>query len=556
MGQTFVYNTGTSLQDSPGTLKLCFGMFFDGTRNNRKNTEIRKKVKSKGEFQYISATEEELRIFDKYAKDDNSFGNDFTNVARKTYCCDDSYTIYIEGIATIDKEDDVGAGFKYGSGKTGVIGKVRNGCGKLAEKVFNIYRSMDRIDEIELTVDIFGFSRGAAAARNFAYNLQMNAYAPKSYYPPVQGAQKIEIDHETTEWMSVDDSWLKEGLLPKFGHLGTALLKAGISRDMVDSMIINVRFIGVYDTVASYDPSPKVGLLPSFKKKIQELHLHELGAPKKAVHFTAVDEHRKNFSLTRFLPVDLKTGIEKNFPGVHSDVGGSYNHDALSAEEINENEYSPDSIEGVTEKESVWLETDHFASELHEFRNELIEQGWFTKEQLNIGKKWNFRNIVGSMNVLSGTRYLYRGYSFIPLHFMSDYALPYLNEEKEYFLYSKLMTDYALNDSFLDEVKQYMQEHIIDKNEEWNLKRGYYYEDENDNPLPENEEVEDTPIAEDSNDETVEGEKLEEVVIASYASDHLLRKLRNGYLHRSAKLNSLFDTLAYEPNADRKRMEF
>ncbi|PIF46650.1 putative alpha/beta hydrolase family protein DUF2235 [Chryseobacterium sp. 52] len=541
MGKTFVYNTGNPLPDPPGTVKLSFGVFFDGTRNNLKNTEIRKKVQGKGEFRNISATEEERKIFEKYAKDDNSFGNDFTNVARKYMCTQrTTYSLYVEGIATIDKADDEGGGFKYGRGKTGVVGKVRNGSTALA-KIVNDSKKKDT-EAIILTIDIFGFSRGAAAARNFAYNLQMGAYAPKGYYPPVQGASRIDVDHETSESMAIEKSWVKDGLLPKFGHFGTSLLQAGLSRDLVDSMTINVRFIGVYDTVASYDPTCL--LLPNFRKKVTELHLHELGSPRKAVHFTAADEHRKNFSLTRFLPVELHTGIERNFPGVHSDVGGSYNHDVMSPAEISESAYKPDPVEGVTEREYVWLEKAYFSGSLDAFRDELIEQGWFKKEQLAIEAHWKY--------TLTGTRYLYRGYSFIPLHFMCDYALPYLNEDKEYLYYSKIMADYALNDTFLDEVKAYMKDHIIDKNESWTLKGNFKHEEEE--PEIEEETKVEGPVETPVNNSTPV--QLEEVVVTAYKSDYLLRKLKNRYLHRSAKINTLMDTLAYAPTDDRKRMEF
>lgn len=542
MGKTFVYNTGNPLPDPPGTLKLTFGVFFDGTRNNLKNTEIRKKVQGKGEFRNIPATAEERRIFEKYAKDDNSFGNDFTNVARKYMCTQKaSYSLYVEGIATIDKADDEGGGFKYGRGKTGVIGKVRNGCKALAKKV-NDLKKKDT-ESIELTIDIFGFSRGAAAARNFAYNLQMAPYAPKGYYPPVQGASRIDVDHEASEAMAIEKSWVKDGLLPKFGHFGTSLLQAGLSRDLVDSMIINVRFIGVYDTVASYDPTCL--LLPNFRKKVKELHLHELGSPRKAVHFTAADEHRKNFSLTRFLPVELHTGIERNFPGVHSDVGGSYNHDVMSPAEISANGYQPDPAEGVTEREYVWLEKAYFSGSLEAFRDELIEQGWFKEDQLAIEAHWKY--------TLTGTRYLYRGYSFIPLHFMCDYALPYLNEDNQYLYYSKIMADYALNDTFLDEVKTYMKDHIIDKNENWTLKGNFKHEDE---PEAEEEISAEVPVESTPAEPSGPVIELEEVVVTAYKSDFLLRKLKNRYLHRSAKINTLLDTLAYAPTDNRRRMEF
>ncbi|MDN5423151.1 MAG: DUF2235 domain-containing protein [Chryseobacterium sp.] len=544
MSKTFVYNTGNPLPDPPGTLKITCGIFFDGTRNNLKNTEIRKKVQKKGEFSNVSATEEERRIFEKYAKDDNSFGNDFTNIARKYMCTKrDIYSFYVEGIATIDKADDEGGGFKYGRGKTGVVGKVRNGCKTLAENVKDRKdKSKDDIDEIILTVDIFGFSRGAAAARNFAYNLQMGTYAPKAYYPPVQGAGRIDVDHETSEFMSIEKSWVKDGVLPKFGHLGTALLKAGLARELVDSMTINVRFIGVYDTVASYDPTCL--LIPSFQKKVNELHLHELGSPRKAVHFTAADEHRENFSLTRFLAVDLKSGIERNFPGVHSDVGGSYNHDVLSAAEISASGYQPDPIEGVTEKEYVWLEKAYFSGSLDAFRDELIEHGWFKRDQLAIEAHWKY--------TLTGTRYLYRGYSFIPLHFMCDYALPYLNEDDNFLFYPKVMADYALNDTFLDEVKAYMKDHIIEKNESWTLKGNFKHQEESEIEKESNIEA---PVA-TAADQAVPAKQLEEVVVTAYKSDYLLRKLKNRYLHRSAKINTLMDSLAYSPTDDRKRMEF
>ncbi|KFF19215.1 T6SS phospholipase effector Tle1-like catalytic domain-containing protein [Chryseobacterium sp. JM1] len=541
MGKTFVYNTGNPLPDPPGTLKITCGIFFDGTRNNLKNTEIRKKVQGKGEFRNISASEEERKIFEKYAKDDNSFGNDFTNVARKYMCTERAnYSIYVEGIATIDKADDEGGGFKYGRGKTGVVGKVRNGSQALARKVVDLKKK--DTESIELIVDIFGFSRGAAAARNFAYNLQMGTYAPKAYYPPVQGASRIDVDHETSEFMSIDKSWVKDGKLPEFGHFGTALLQAGLSRELVDSMTVNVRFIGIYDTVASYDPTCL--LIPNFRKKVGELHLHQLGSPRKAVHFTAADEHRENFSLSRFLPVDLKTGIERNFPGVHSDVGGSYNHDVMSSAELSQSGYQPDPVEGVTEREYVWLEKAYFSGSLDAFRDELIEQGWFKKEQLAIEAHWKY--------TLTGTRYLYRGYSFIPLHFMCDYALPYLNEDNNYLLYSKVMADYALNDTFLDEVKAYMKDHIIEKNERWTLKGNFKHEEE--------PEVEEESPVETTSETPVQNPvaaiQLEEIVVTAYKSDYLLRKLKNKYLHRSAKINTLMDSLAYSPTDDRRRMEF
>ena len=47
MGQTFVYNTGNS-KASVDELHLQVGMFFDGTLNNMKYTELREKYLTKG----------------------------------------------------------------------------------------------------------------------------------------------------------------------------------------------------------------------------------------------------------------------------------------------------------------------------------------------------------------------------------------------------------------------------------------------------------------------------------------------------------------------------
>ena len=43
MGQTFVYNSGEA-DVATDELHLSFGLFFDGTLNNKENTRIRKRI--------------------------------------------------------------------------------------------------------------------------------------------------------------------------------------------------------------------------------------------------------------------------------------------------------------------------------------------------------------------------------------------------------------------------------------------------------------------------------------------------------------------------------
>ena len=144
MGKTFVFNSGEA-RSEPGELQQTYGLFFDGTLNNRENTRIWKKVR--GIDGYGNHTEEEIEIFEQYArekkflsrkrvdKESTSYLNDFTNVDRKSLSCNRDYTIYIEGIGTQDKKEDKLQGYAYRRGEAGIQGKFSKGCDFLAEKI-------------------------------------------------------------------------------------------------------------------------------------------------------------------------------------------------------------------------------------------------------------------------------------------------------------------------------------------------------------------------------------------------------------------------------------
>ena len=56
MAQTFVYNSGTYQETNFGTIHLEFGLFFDGTLNNKDNTDLRLKM----------LNQEDLKILPSY----------------------------------------------------------------------------------------------------------------------------------------------------------------------------------------------------------------------------------------------------------------------------------------------------------------------------------------------------------------------------------------------------------------------------------------------------------------------------------------------------------
>ena len=149
-------------------LDITLGMFFDGTLNNKTNT-IERREKT-----------------DAYKKkggnptDNNSYNNDWSNVARLWDNYDKNFGVYIEGIGTEDKEKDSMLGYAFGTGSTGIRGKVRKGCEEIVKKVKNI-KNAKKADKIAvLTFDVFGFSRGAAAARNFVHEIGKSKYKATS----------------------------------------------------------------------------------------------------------------------------------------------------------------------------------------------------------------------------------------------------------------------------------------------------------------------------------------------------------------------------------------
>jgi hypothetical protein len=187
------------------------------------------------------------------------------NLKRKT--TRKEISLYIEGIGTLDDDDDTTRGAAFGSGATGIVAKVNKGVGQLAGVLTEILTSDKDTYVEQITLDVFGFSRGAAAARHFVSLLRNER--------------------------------------PLAARLGAPRAK------------VVIKFVGVFDTVSSYG----VGL--SFGSSVAELGLALGGVPQKVVHLTAGDECRENFSLTD-ISSSIGGGYELTLPGVHSDVGGGY----------------------------------------------------------------------------------------------------------------------------------------------------------------------------------------------------------------------------------------
>ncbi|MFC3158882.1 phospholipase effector Tle1 domain-containing protein [Chryseobacterium arachidis] len=133
---------------------------------------------------------------------------------------------------------------------------------------------------------MFGFSRGAAAARHFVHIVSKN---------------KDKKDPKSR----------------KFGSLGVEIEKVGVN---LDEITVTVRFLGIFDTVSSYSENTWT-TSPNFNNDIEELQLDDIAKAKKIVHFIAENEHRINFDLTDIVVYDKVkeemsiSELKRHFPG-------------------------------------------------------------------------------------------------------------------------------------------------------------------------------------------------------------------------------------------------
>ena len=265
-------------QQNQTGIDVTAAIFFDGTGNNRNNTAQRHMVQqNKQEEDGILRTQS----FEQYGlkKDrttltNTSYAAGYSNVSIlerlniKREIPKQEVSLYVEGIGTMDNEDDKTIGSALGHGQTGVRGKVARGVMLLAQNIDEVLKPLTNTFVNQVTIDIFGFSRGAAAARHFI---------------------SLVNDHKD----------------PLAKRLGTPKAK------------VTIKFVGLFDTVSS------VGYGLGFGSNVKELGLALGDEPTRVVHLTAGNEYRRNFSLTD-ITSSLGVGYELTLPGVHSNIGGSY----------------------------------------------------------------------------------------------------------------------------------------------------------------------------------------------------------------------------------------
>jgi len=314
------------------------GIFTDGTMNNAANArsfaeQLERDCLIPYENDEISREECEWRLSMLMG---GSYGNAVTNVAKLW----DSYpenevesegfityrrSVYAPGAGTKTGDSDVLYGAATGMGEAGVIRQVSEAFSQLALRLRETLqgRAIDK-----LTLDLFGFSRGAAAARHAAHEINLG----------------------------------------RSGRLAQVLEDSGI----LWPEHVQIRFVGIFDSVAAI-VNPLAGDLLAHNDRNYPVKLYlDPGKVGKAVHLTAAHEHRKNFALNSLrnssgsLPENFK---EITLPGVHSDIGGGYS-DSQREEVL----LSP--MLQVPQNRIRWPEKTVQWDNLEALRREVVAEGW------------------------------------------------------------------------------------------------------------------------------------------------------------------------------------
>ncbi|OZY59538.1 hypothetical protein CJF39_10520 [Pseudomonas lundensis] len=244
---------------------LRVGVFFDGTANNQYNSELGQARRAQGltvdpTSSYASVPTNIALLYRHYPVQ-SAFEADGIRMT----------SLYISGIGTTTgKADTRFPAQTYGRGSTGVVGKAKEAHARLLQCLMEAVEVLPPRALQRVQLDLFGFSRGAAAARHFANEVN---------------ATRFDTLFE---------------LAPGF--------------------TCEINFIGLFDTVAAMGGLVDVGNISDDVNPGLNLYLGPDSA-RHVVQLSARDEVRRNFALSRIAP---QWPMDVAVPGVHADVGGGY----------------------------------------------------------------------------------------------------------------------------------------------------------------------------------------------------------------------------------------
>ncbi|WP_426484718.1 T6SS phospholipase effector Tle1-like catalytic domain-containing protein [Flavobacterium sp. 2] len=457
-------------------IDITLNIFFDGTQNNKTNTEVGKDHETSNH-------------------EDDSYTNDYSNIARGYDSIDttvfNQVSVYIEGIATEDlKKDDIVPDVAMGIGSRGIVAKVTKACVEAGKKFKQKKYRDKKIDEIK--VNVFGFSRGAAAARHFLHVANSPAKLQLIDREHAYAVPPFESD-TNPDYIKIKRD---EPLVHAHGYFAACLLNNDIKPKK-----IKFNFVGLYDTVSSH------GVYHG--NDVKDLHLDGVEKAHFVFQLAANDEYRENFDLTDITSAGIN-GLEYTLPGVHSDIGGSYKDRAFETAIL------------YYKKESLYNEMIHNSKEeVAKFKEIVIKEGWYKDYQIKAGvfpqsfintkkEKEKFEHMEDTYYSVIGSRKMRNTYDKIPLKKMFFYS-------KQFgVIYDDILSKklHEIEDPFLQNVYNQLLNYMVACND---LRNSY--------------------VKQNSWDSEKYLAELRQISYLDYIDFEDLKTLRNEYLHWSVKAN-------------------
>ncbi len=428
-------------------LKLYFGVFFDGTSNNMIQSEIAKKIKQKNKSKIENQDKnKEYKFYNsinkQYKEDSDEWelvvsediANEFVDGANQLQAVENGsiqktiekgysniailhsiykgvekeqesgsktkiYNIYVEGPGTEHDSDSKFAGpmgSLFGKGETGVTRLVQKAMDMIHLRMYELFGTGYDISNSEIHFHVFGFSRGATAARLFSYCVAEENRKVCDGVP-----EKYDKDNE----MVFLNDFVEHGL--KWEN-------------------INVDMLGIFDTVSSCGGIS----IDSYENNTTEYGLYSptFNRVKNVMHLCALDEFRSHFAITDIGSAAETKGPEIFLPGSHSDIGGGYINGVEdysvtvgrtttpipSSAKLCVNVLNPTFSSLLYQQYSIPLETvTSETSESISLEDYLVNGGWggiVERSKLQPEKLLIGRNSIS-------------GYSNTPLKLMKDYSM-------------------------------------------------------------------------------------------------------------------------------------
>ena len=426
------------------TIILYIGMFFDGTGNNRFNSESLYYTKVKGNNDRIKSSEippqlsfthtpekiKEKDISKINISNRDSYWNPYSNIVKlydlykeKSEAKGKTHIIkqYVEGIGTEKyKEDSVG-GSSIGRGDTGIIAKVERGIKDLVKEKIAALPKDKKIYKI--VFDVFGFSRGAAAARHFCNEVKKPAY----YVTRTKQDPYDKYDRNARILTDEKDLVKHAG-----GILGAELKKIRLKPYGETYNNIEIRFLGLFDTVVSdlvvkenigYKLTPFFNGIPIIAQEYLEdikTNISGLGI-KKVFQIRANDEWRANFAYT-----PTEDGYTLHMLGAHSDIGGGYAELDKYTSILGFFDAKEGDEEMFKQQEKVrkyFIDGDYCKENEIWFEKNYEHTSDFSIESSPTETTTIYKKKISDHYILKTSRYISNKYSLVPMYVMLQKAI-------------------------------------------------------------------------------------------------------------------------------------